>query len=199
MEPPTQPEGDDTSTPTDNHNRGSPGRKGHNVNGSDTDSLKNDSIYSEPKRRTDPLPYAALHQPTSPIVIEEWPQLPGPDAQVLHGPARKSRVMPRQEPADTPMVLPMAINQAQKQQDTAIHSAEPDIAPSEVTGLANGAPEPIPSDTATNAPRANRSTTANPTLPRRQRSTRSKKNSNTACFSYDTSVLVVSQGFALWK
>jgi len=190
MEPPTQPEGDDTSTPTDNHNRGSPGRKGHNVDGSDADSLKNNSIHSEPNSRTDSLPYAALHQPTSPIVIEEWPQLPGPDAQVLHGPARKSRAMPRKEPADTPMVLPMAMNQAQKQQDTAIHSAEPDI--SEVTGLANGTAELITSDTATNAPPVGQSTTANPTLTRRQRSAKRPSKSGTACFSWDTYVLVES-------
>jgi len=34
MEPPTQPVGDHTSTPTDNYNRGSPSRKGHIVDGS---------------------------------------------------------------------------------------------------------------------------------------------------------------------
>jgi len=70
-EPPAQPEGDDTRTPTDNHDWGSPGMKGHIADGSDKDRLKKGSIYSEPKSRTDPLPYAALNQPTSLIDIKE--------------------------------------------------------------------------------------------------------------------------------
>jgi len=41
-EPPTQPEGDDTTTPTDNHDWGSPERKGHIADGSDKGRLKKD-------------------------------------------------------------------------------------------------------------------------------------------------------------
>ena len=198
MEPLTQPEGDDTRTATDNHDWGSLGRKEHIADGSDKDRLKKDSIYSEPTSRTDPLPYAALNQPTSLVDSEEWPDLLGPGAQDPHGSAQQSLAMARKKPADTPMVLPRAIHQAQKQQDTSIHSAEQAIIPSEVTGLANGAPEPITSDAATNAPKASQPMTANPTLTRRQRSARSSK-SSTACFSYDTFVLVVYQGYALGK
>jgi len=106
------------------HHHGSPGRKGHIADGSDKGRLKKDSIYSKPISRTDPLPYAALNQPTSITDIEEWPQLPGPGAQDLHGPTLQSLALPRESPADTPMAPPMAIQQAQKQQETAIHSTE---------------------------------------------------------------------------
>ena len=42
MEPPTQPEGDGTTTPTDNHDGGSPDREGHIADGSDKGRLKKD-------------------------------------------------------------------------------------------------------------------------------------------------------------
>jgi len=98
------------------------------------------------------------------------------------------------------MAPSMATQQAQTQQETA-YSTEQATISSEVTGLANGAPEPITSDAATNVPKAGQSMTANPTLTRRQRSARSNRpsKSSTACFSYDTFVLVVYQGYALWK
>ena len=71
-EPPTLPVGDDTITPTDNYDWGYPSRQGHIADGSDTDRLQRDSVYSEPKGRTDPLPCLdALHQPVSLIDLEK--------------------------------------------------------------------------------------------------------------------------------
>jgi len=182
-EPPTLPVGDDTITPTDNHDWGYLGRQGHIADGPDIDRLQRDSVYSEPKGRTDPLPYDALHQPVSPIDLEKWPQLPRHGGQDPQGPALQSFAMPWKKSADTPMVLPMAVPPTQKQQDTAIHSVVQAITPREVTGVAAGASEPITFDTATNAPLVGQSMTANPTLPRRQRSARRSSKSSTACFS----------------
>jgi len=93
----------------------------------------------------------------------------------------------------------MVMNQALKQRDTANPSAEPDIFPSEDTGMANRGPEPIKSDTATNAPPVGQSTTAHPTLTRSQRLAKRLSKSDTACFSWDTYVLIASQDSALWK
>jgi len=123
MEPSTQPEGDYTSTATDNHEWGSPARKGHIANGSDTGRLKKDSTRTKTKSRTDPLPYVALNQSTSLMNTEEWPQLPGPGAQDLHGPTQQPLAMPRESSAGNPMAPPVAIDQqVQKVQETAIDS-----------------------------------------------------------------------------
>ena len=66
----------------------------------------------------------------------------------------------------------------------------------------HGAPEPITPDTTTNGPDAAHSATEAYTLTRRQRqAARGKRppNSSTACFGFDTPVLIVSQGIAQWK
>ena len=202
-EPPTQPEEDHTSTSTDNHEWNSPGRKGHIADGSDTGRLKKDSTRTKPKSRTDLLPYAALNQSTSLIDAEEWPQLPGPGAQDLHGPTLQPLAMSQESPAETTMAPPIALHQqVQKQQETAIDSTEQATISSEETGMANhGATESITNETAINVPEAGQPTTATSTLTRRQRSARSNRppKSSTACFSYDTLILTVSQGIALWK
>jgi len=177
MEPPTQPEEDYTSTSTDNHEWDSPGRKGHIADGSDTGRLKKDYTRTKPKSRTDLLPYVALNQSTSLIDAEEWPQLPGPGAQDLHGPTLQPLAMPRESPADTPMPPPIALHQqVQKQQETAIDSTEQVTISSEETGMPNhGAPESITYETAINVPEAGQPTTATSTLTRRQRSARSNR------------------------
>jgi len=220
-EPPTKPTEDDTSTPTDTPKRGSLDRLGNTIKGSDTDSLQSDPIDSKPTNRPDSLPHAALHQPTSTIAKEEllepdaqvlsplsWPELLGPDAQVPHDPARKFSARTRKEPADTPMVLPMGINPALQLLDSAKHSAEPDIVPNEDTDMAKRGSEPTISETATNAPPVGRSTTAYPTSTRRQRLAKRlpksdtdcfRSKSDTACFSWDTFVLIAYQDSGLWK
>ena len=196
MEPPTQLEGEDTTTPTDNHDWGSPEKKGHIAEGSDNGRLKKDPKNSKPIGRTDPLPDAALNQPTSIPDLKEWPLLPGLGAQDLHGPALKSLALAWASPADTPMAPPMDTQQAQTQQET-VYSTEQATISSEEIGLANGVPQPITSDAATNEPKAGQSKP----LTRRQRSARSNRPSisSTACFSFDTSILVISQGYAIWK
>jgi len=213
MEPPTQPGGNYTSTPTGNHELGSPGRQGHIADGSDTGRMKQDSTRTKPKSRkplplqagrpmTELPPYVALNQSTSIIDTEEWPQLPGPGAQDLHGPNLQPRAMPRVSSAGNPMAPPTAIyQQEQKLQETAMDSTEQDTISSEEIGKVNlGVAIPITSDTVTNVPEAGQSTTETPTSTRRQRAARSQRpNSSTACFSYDTFVLVLSQGYALWK
>jgi len=152
---------------------------------------------------TAPLPYVALNQSTSLIDTEEWPQLPGPGAQDLHSPNLQPLAMPRERSAGNPMAPPTAIyQQEQKLQETAMDSTEQVTISSEETGMANhGAPEPITSDTAINVSETGQSTTETSTLTRRQRAARSKRppNSSTACFGFDTFVLIVSQGIALWK
>jgi len=75
MEPPTQPERDNTSTPTDDHDLGSPEMSGHTADGSDKGTLKKDYTRTKQKIRkplapqegrpmTAPLPYGALDQST---------------------------------------------------------------------------------------------------------------------------------------
>jgi len=178
-EPPTQPEGNDATTPTDNRDWGSPGRKGHSADGSDKGRLKKDPTNSKPISRTDLLPDAALHQPTAISDLKEWPPLPGLGAQDLHVPTLQFLALARASPADTPMAPSMATQQAQTQQETA-YSTEQATISSEVIGLANGAPEPIISDAATNVPKAGQAMTANPTLTRRQRSARSNRPSKSS-------------------
>jgi len=196
---PTLLTGDDTLTATDDHEEGYPDRQGHTADGSDTDRLERDSVCSEPKDRTDPLPNEALHQPVPLIDLEKWPHLPRYGGQDPLGPALQPLAMPWKKLTDTPRALPRAVHQTQKQQDTAIHSAVQAITPREATGLAAGASEPTTSATATNAPLVGQSTTAKSTLPRRQRPAKKPPKSSTACFSWDTYVLVEYQGFAMWK
>jgi len=66
----------------------------------------------------------------------------------------------------------------------------------------HGGPEPITSDTVINVSDAAQSATEAHTSIRRQwQAARSKSSSNssTACFGFDTPVLIESQGFAQWK
>ena len=172
MEPPTQPDRDNTITPTDNHELGSPGMNGHIADGSDTGRLKKDSTRTKLKSRkplplqegrpmTAPLPYVTLDQSTFLIDTEEWPQLPGPGAQDLHGPNLQPSAMPRESSARNPMAPPTAIyQQEQRVQETVMGRTEQVTISSEETGMANhGGPEPITSDTAINVPDAAQSTT----------------------------------------
>ena len=200
MEPPAQLEGEDTTTPINNHDCGSPEEKGHIAEGSAKGSPKKDPRNSKPISRTDPLPDAALQQPTTLPDLKERSLLPGLGAQDLHGPTLQSLALAWASPADTPMAPPIDTQQAQTQQET-VYSTEQATISSEEVGLANGVPQPITSDAATNEPKAGKSKPANPTLTRRQQLARSNRSSisDTACFSFDTCVLVVSQGYAIWK
>ena len=200
MEPPTQPEGEGTTTPIDNHDWGSPEREGHIADGSDKGRLKKDPINSKPICRTDPLPDAGFNSPTTILDLKVWPLLPRLGAQDQHGPTLQSFALSRASPADSPTAPPMDTQQAQTQPETD-HSTEQATSSSEGIGLANGVPQPITSDAETNAPKAGQSMPASPTLTGRKRSARRNRPavSSTACFSFDTSILVVSQGYACWK
>ena len=95
MEPPTQTERDSTSTPTDDHELGSPEMSGHTADGSDKGMLKKDCTRTnkplppqEGRPMTAPLPYGALDQSTFLTDTEEWPQLPRQGGQDLHGPSQ---------------------------------------------------------------------------------------------------------------
>ena len=93
---PTPLEASSTSTLADNHAVGSSGTSGHTTNGSDKELSRKDSTRSSLSNQT-PLPlqegrpmttlvsYAAPDSSTLPTGTEEWPQLPGPGAERLHG------------------------------------------------------------------------------------------------------------------
>ena len=108
------------------------------------------------------------------------------------------------ESAGYPMASPTATQpQEQRLQETAMNSTEQVMISSEETYRDNhGGPEPITSDTVINEPVAAQSATeAHSSIRRQWQAARSKSSSNscTACFGFDTPVLIESQGFAQWK
>ena len=118
MEPPTRPERDNTSTPTDNYELGSSRRNGHIADGTDEGMLTQDSSRTKQQSRkplplqegrsmTAPLQYVALDQSPFLSDTEEWPQLPGHSAQDRHGPSLKPTAMPRESSACNPIFWPL--------------------------------------------------------------------------------------------
>jgi len=112
--------------------------------------------------------------------------------------------MPRESHVVNPMAPPTAIQPLeQRLQETVTGSTDQVMISSEETHTVHqGTPEPITSDTTFNAPDAAHSITEPYTLARRQRkAARSKRppTSSTACFSFDTAVLMESKGTAHWK
>jgi len=213
IEPPTQSGSDSTSTPTDNHAVGSPGTSGYTTNGPDKARSKKDSTRSNLGNHK-PLPLqegrpktvlpsdAAPDQPTFLTGLEEWPQLPGQNAQHIHGPSPKSTSVSWENPVvKSTRAPPTAIKpQEHGSQETATDSADRAMASIEkIRTELYETPEPITSDTASNAPGATQLAPAAYTLTKRQRkaasSTRLSK-SSTACFGFDTPILMELLGFA---
>jgi len=150
-------------------------------------------------------PYVALDQSTFPTGIEEWPQLPGQGAQDLHGPSPKPTAIPRESPVVKSTPAPPTAIQPQEQglQETVTDSTDQVMISSEKTHTDHhGTPEPITSDTTINAPDAAQLATEAYTLTRRQRkAARSKRlpKSSTACFGFDTPILMEFLGIAYWQ
>ena len=125
MEPPAQLEGTYTTAPINNHDCGSPEEKGHIAEGSAKGRPKKDPRNSKPISRTDPLPDAALQQPTTLPDLKERSLLPGLGAQDLYGPTLQSLALVWASPADTPMAPPIDTQQTQTQQVPSHSTAEP--------------------------------------------------------------------------
>ena len=208
IDPPTQTGRDSTSTLPDNHARGSSGTIGHTTDRSDKGLSKKDSTRPKSKnRKALPLqegrsmifaPYTALDQSTSPAGIDEWPQLPGQGAQDLDGPSPEPTAMPRASSVVSPTTIQPP---EQRLQETVTGSTDQVMFSSDETNTdQHVTPEPITSVTTINAPDAKATETY--TVARSpHKAVRSKRfpQSSTACFSFDTPVLMEPMGTAFWK
>ena len=148
--------------------------------------------------------YAAPDQSTCPTGIEEWPQLPGPEAQHLHGPSPRPTAMPRESPVVKSIRAPPTAIQPQEQGSQEIVTDSADramISNEKIHTDPYETLEPITSDTASNAPDAAQLASETYTLTRRQRTAVSQRlsKSSTACFSFDTPILRECLGFAYWQ
>ena len=148
--------------------------------------------------------YTAPDQSTCPTGIEEWPQLPGPEAQHLHGPSLRPTAMPRESPVVKSIRAPPTAIQPQEQGSQEIVTDSADramISNEKIRTDPYETLEPITSDTASNAPDAAQLASETYTLTRRQRTAVSQRlsKSSTACFSFDTPILRECLGFAYWQ
>ena len=153
--------------------------------GAEFDGMGRDSLSSEPIARTTPLHKDSLHQPAPPIDLEKWPRLPTQGDQDPLGPAAQPHVGPWKQRYDPQGTSPRVAPQTQTQQETAIQSAI------QVTTSCKTLREAAVS--------VDHSTVKQPTLPRHLRKSTRPSKVDTACFRFDTKVLIVQEGFAMWE